>query len=192
MFCDLPVLSHSLKICKSEAEFLGKHLFLSVWDRFLALLLVEPAKGKVAVTSPSLGRAPEPSGVQAGLTKAFQEGPGLGLLEVTAALTSLTMSCAGESLVLGLMHRAHEGCEEQCSAVQPFLVEKWPSLIPAVSAVNTDAFEPFFMPGEGSHMSCSEPKKMLQFIPVVFGVLTCLRTRMESRMKPHDLRGVGQ
>ncbi|KAL2295203.1 hypothetical protein Nmel_018364 [Mimus melanotis] len=48
---------------------------------FLTLLLVQPAKGKVAATSLSLGRAPELSGVQVGLTKAFQESPGLGLLE---------------------------------------------------------------------------------------------------------------
>lgn len=53
------------------------------------MLLVEPAKGKAAATSLSLGTDPEPSGVQAGLTevqkRSFIEGPGLGLLEVTAA-----------------------------------------------------------------------------------------------------------
>lgn len=49
------------------------------------MLLVEPAKGKAAATSLSLGTDPEPSGVQAGLAEALQESPGLGLLEVTAA-----------------------------------------------------------------------------------------------------------
>lgn len=50
------------------------------------------------------------------------------------------------------------------------------------------------MPGEGSHISCLEPKKMLQFIPVVPGVFTCVswRTGVESRMKSHDTRGTGQ